>query len=267
MSIDFIHFHWFLDFTIADDNDDESFIWEKSGLFEGDIMLYRPRTKNGLIDTALRWSNATIPFYIQEEHFSDEEIEVILSAIKDFHLKTCLRFKPYQESDVNWIFITGNEAGCWSSVGMKGKGGQQLNVHSPKCVKKGVLMHEMLHAAGFFHQQSASDRDDHVKIMWENISDGHKSNFRKYDKSVVTDYGTSYDYESIMHYSGKAFSKNGELTIVPLNSTITTLGQRDGFTEKDLIKLNRMYNSSCHQSEDPEISFANVIDWFRTLFT
>lgn len=231
-------------------------------------MLYESDTRNGVIDTTLRWSNATIPFYIKEEHFSDGEIEVILSAIKDFHMKTCLRFKPYKLTDVNWVFITGNEAGCWSSVGMKGEGGQQLNVNSPKCVKKGVVMHEMLHAAGFFHQQSASNRDEHVKIIWENISDGHESNFNKYDESVVTNYGTSYDYESIMHYSGKAFSRNGNFTIVSLNETITALGQRDGLTKKDLIKLNRMYEESCHHVEtEDQSSFTNLIDWFRTLFT
>lgn len=231
-------------------------------------MMYGHGTKNGVIDSTLRWNNATIPFYIEEQHFSDGEIEIILSAIKDFHTKTCLRFKPFKLTDVNWIFITGNEAGCWSSVGMKGGGGQQLNVNSPKCVKKGVVMHEMLHAAGFYHQQSASNRDDYVKIIWENISDGHKSNFNKYDESVVTNYGTSYDYESIMHYSSKAFSKNGNVTILSLNSSVETLGQRDGFTEKDVIKLNRMYESTCqhHEREDQSDNITNIIEWFRTLF-
>ena len=229
-------------------------------------MYYKAEIKNGVIDKGLRWENAIIPFYIEEEHFCDEEIEIILSAIQEFHAKSCLQFKPYNSTDVNFLFITGNESGCWSSVGMKGEGGQQLNVNSPKCVKRGVVMHEFLHAAGFFHQQSASNRDEYVKILWENISDGHESNFNKYDESEVTDYGTSYDYESIMHYSGKAFSKNGNNTIVALQN-VTTLGQRQGFTDKDLIKLNRMYESSCHRSDiEDQNSFANIIDWFRTLF-
>lgn len=250
-----------------DDDDSKGFIWEKSGLFEGDIMSYNPDTRNGVIDESLRWDNATIPFYIEEDHFDDEEIETILSAIKEFHTKTCLRFKPYKSSDVNWLIITGNESGCWSSVGMKGKGGQQLNVNSPKCVKIGIVMHEMLHAAGFYHQQSASNRDEYVKILWENISDGHESNFNKYDESDVTDFGTTYDYKSIMHYSGKAFSKNGNDTIVALHN-VTTLGQRQGFTDNDVTKLNQMYNSSCHHTTETEASsnFATIIDWFRTLF-
>lgn len=228
-------------------------------------MLYKDEMRNGVTDEALRWDKATIPFYIEEKHFSDEEVETIMSAIKEFNSQTCLRFKPYKLTDVNWVFVTGNESGCWSSVGMKGEGGQQLNLNSPKCVKKGIVMHEFLHAAGFFHQQSASNRDEYVKIMWENILDGKDSNFNKYDDSTVTDFETVYDYESIMHYSGKAFSKNGNATIVGLHN-VTTLGQRNGFTETDLTKLNRMYNSSCHQSEEDSGNYSSIVDWFQTLF-
>lgn len=229
-------------------------------------MFHNSDSRNVLINEEFRWHNATIPFYIEEEHFSDEEIKTILAGIKEFHLRTCVRFKPFKNDDDNWVFITGNERGCWSYVGMKGEGGQQVNVNSPKCVRKGIVMHELLHATGFLHQQSSSDRDEYVEIVWENISDGHESNFNKYNDSYVTNYGTSYDYESIMHYSAKAFSKNGNDTIVALRN-VTTLGQRNGFTDKDISKLNQMYRSTCHEPEpeDP-VSFINIIDWFRSLF-
>lgn len=230
-------------------------------------MLYKDDQRNGVVDKSLRWDKATIPFYIEEKHFNDEEIKTILEAVKEFNTKSCLRFKPYRVGDANWLIITGNESGCWSSVGMKGEGGQQLNVNSPKCVKKGIVMHEMMHAAGFYHQQSASNRDEYVEIVWDNILDGKESNFNKYDESEVTDFETAYDYASIMHYSGKAFSKNGNATIVALHN-VTSLGQRDGFTDTDLTKLNRMYNSTCHHPGDKEETdkFPNIFDWFRSLF-
>jgi len=253
-----------------EDYEDEGFEWEKSGLFEGDIMTYEDDERNGVLSTDLKWHNATIPFYIEEDHFSDEEIRVILSAVREFHKKTCVRFRPYKVSDDNWLFITGDKNGCWSSVGMIGTGGQQLNLHVPKCVRKGVAIHEMLHACGFLHQQSTHNRDDYVRILFENISEGHQSNFDKYNSSVVTDYGSDYDFESIMHYSSKAFSKNGNKTIVAHNETITKLGQRDGFTKTDVFKLNKMYESTCHAPEPVSIDsledeLTDFAGWFQSL--
>lgn len=52
-------------------------MWEHSGLFEGDIMLYEqssPRGKNGLIDIAARWPRATVPYYIDDAFSKFENI-------------------------------------------------------------------------------------------------------------------------------------------------------------------------------------------------
>lgn len=77
-----------------------------------------------------------------------------------------------------------------------------------------------MHAAGFHHQQSASDRDDYIIIYWDNIKRGREHNFNKYNESVVSNFNVTYDYDSVMHYSSKAFSKNGNVTIEPIVSVI-----------------------------------------------
>lgn len=173
--------------------------------------------KNAVVDKNLRWTNSTIPFYIDENDFDDDDIKIILKAIGDYHKETCVHFRPYEKTDDNFIVVKGNSTGCWSSVGMQ-KGGQILHLQKPGCVHHGVVLHEFLHALGLYHQQSASERDDYVQILYENILEGREFNFAKYNSSLITNFDIPYDYQSIMHYSEKAFSKNGEKTIVPLVS-------------------------------------------------
>lgn len=193
----------------------ETNVWEHSGLFEGDIMLYSDN-RNGLVNTSRRWPNATIPFHI-DDSFTDVEVLTILGAMQEYHNKTCVRFRPYRENDTNWIDIQSDQGRCSSSVGMR-DAGQVLNLYSPNCVTHGVTAHELMHAAGFHHQHSTHDRDEFVEIVWENVLSGHEHNFKKYSTKRVTDFNVTYDYDSIMHYSRKAFTKNGDITIRSLVS-------------------------------------------------
>lgn len=75
-------------------------------------------------------------------------------------------------------------------------------------------------ALGFYHMQSAYDRDDFVTIHWENIKPGMEHNFNQYNSDLVTHFNTTYDYYSVMHYGAFGFSKNGKATIVPVVSKI-----------------------------------------------
>ena len=84
------------------------------------------------------------------------------------------------------------------------------------CVSLGTVVHEMLHATGFWHEQSRPDRDDHVRIIWQNIVAGMEDNFARYSRAEVSTLSLPYDTASVMHYSSKAFSSNGQLTISPI---------------------------------------------------
>ena len=82
-----------------------------------------------------------------------------------------MKFRPYNKGDADYITIQGKEAGCWSFVGRRG-GGQVVNFQNPGCVHHGIVIHELLHALGFYHQQSSHERDEYVKINWGNIKLG-----------------------------------------------------------------------------------------------
>lgn len=75
-----------------------------------------------------------------------------------------------------------------------------------------------MHTVGFFHEQSRTDRDEFVQIMWDNIDRDSKDQFDKYTTRTINDLDLPYDYGSIMHYGPYAFTKNGKRTIQPLKS-------------------------------------------------
>ncbi|XP_034945871.1 zinc metalloproteinase nas-13 isoform X2 [Chelonus insularis] len=233
------------------DNDSLN-VWELSGLFEGDIVINDVDTnviaKNGLVNKTMQWTYGIIPYMINSDNFDENDIEKIQKAIAEFHSKTCLKFRPYNEFDINFIVFQADGAGCYSSVGKQAQY-QIINLQKPNCLKHGTIVHEILHAVGFYHQQSTFDRDEHVKIYWNNIKSGKEHNFRKYTSDIVTDYDVGYDYKSIMHYSSKAFSKNGNITIAPMKEN-TIIGQRKKMSKKDLLKLQIMYKDECERRSE-----------------
>ncbi|XP_017890270.1 zinc metalloproteinase nas-13 [Ceratina calcarata] len=224
-------------------------VWEMSGLFEGDIMLdiEEEDVKNGLINTKYRWPGGVVPYHIEESDFDEADIKVIKGAMEEYHQNTCIRFRPYNKTDIDYITIEGKNSGCWSYVGRLGKG-QVVNLQNPGCVRHGTVVHELMHAIGFYHQQSAADRDEWVTINWQNIQSGKEHNFNKYDDRTVTDYGIGYDYTSVMHYSSHAFSKNKEPTITPKKDNVE-IGQRKGLSVKDLLKVVAMYKNVCKTAQ------------------
>uniref|UniRef100_A0A452H1K3 Metalloendopeptidase n=1 Tax=Gopherus agassizii TaxID=38772 RepID=A0A452H1K3_9SAUR len=133
---------------------------------------------------------------------------------------------------------------CWSMVGDR-QTGQNLSI-GQGCDYKAIVEHELLHAMGFYHEQSRTDRDDYVDIWWDEILPGQSHNFVKYDDMLISDLNTPYDYESVMHYEPLSFNKNeGVPTItVKIPAFNDIIGQRLDFSTVDLERLNRMYNCS-----------------------
>ncbi|XP_068089347.1 meprin A subunit alpha [Hyperolius riggenbachi] len=198
------------------------------------------RERNALRNESLRWK-FPIP-YILGDSLDLNAKGVILKSLEMFRLKSCVDFKPY-EGDRTYIHFQ-KFGGCWSYVGDFGVG-QDLSIGSG-CDHKAIVEHEILHALGFYHEQSRTDRDDYVQIWWDQITEGMGHNFNTYDDVFITDLNTPYDYESVMHYGPYSFN------IDPNVPTITAkipafnniIGQRLDFSAIDLERLNRMYNCS-----------------------
>merc|ERR1712048_264863 len=92
------------------------------------------------------------------------------------------------------------------------------SINLGKCAHlEGHIRHEMMHSLGFYHEHSRSDRDMYIEVLWNNIPGTYHPQFNTY--RWTTGYGEPYDFDSIMHYSSRAFIK-GMRSLVPRNSSI-----------------------------------------------
>ncbi|CAM4504178.1 unnamed protein product [Lepidochelys olivacea] len=218
-------------------------------LFEGDIQLDGER--NSIIGDNYRWP-LTIP-YVLEDSLEMNAKGLILKAFERYRLKTCIDFKPW-EGEKNYISVF-KGSGCWSYVGNRQEGKQQLSIGA-NCDRIATIQHEFLHALGFWHEQSRSDRGDYVSIMWDRIQSGKEHNFNTYDDKTSSALNVPYDYTSVMHYSKTSFMNGTEPTIVTnIPEFMDVIGQRMDFSDYDLQKLNRLYNCTSSLSFMDTCSF------------
>jgi len=92
-----------------------------------------------------------------------------------------------------------------SPVGRQG-GEQTINIVSwTGAASQFIIVHELLHSLGFFHEQSRGDRDSYVEILTGNIKSDSRHNYQV--ENAATAYGY-YDFDSLMHYWQCEFSAN-----------------------------------------------------------
>jgi hypothetical protein len=189
----------------------------------------------GITGQRYRWPRGIVPYEI---HSSLPNQSRVTDAINHWHQHTRIRFVRRTSANAsrypNYVRIIPS-SGCWSYVGMRG-GRQDLGLANG--CGTGSTIHEFGHALGLWHEQSREDRNDFIRINWQNITSGREHNFRQHITDG-DDYGR-YDYGSIMHYGRTAFSRNGQPTIVPLTSGVT-IGQRGGLSNGDIRAVRAMY--------------------------
>ncbi|XP_069105545.1 uncharacterized protein [Argopecten irradians] len=155
------------------------------------------------------WSDGVVPYEIESGAFSDEGEHIIERAIEEMNEKTCVYFRPKNVDDTDYVKFINVATGCWSYVGKIG-GVQQIGLQSSGCLHNAIVLHEMCHAIGMQHEQSRTDRDHYISVLWDNVNGGQDNgNMRKSN----TDDVNPYDYESILQYLLKDMSVNGDYTM------------------------------------------------------
>lgn len=147
------------------------------------------------------------------------------------------------------IFVQSKKgAGCSSYVGMMEQPVTPLQLAPDGCDNVGTAIHELGHALGMAHEQSRVDRDEHVKVYWDNIASGKERNFEIDEMEGEGGYAAPYDQNSIMSFGDDFFAKKpGVQTLRVVGSGAvgsksgTRLGNRHGLSRGDIQQVASMY--------------------------
>ena len=214
-------------------------------ILNGDIIVGDDFPKTMTLarsNTDYRWENAVVPVLIDASIYSNGKGPEVHAALEEFNTRSVLCMKPRttERDYVRIVFSTELLGAGSSKVGKQG--GEQILLLG-KGASKGTVIHELLHAAGFYHEQNRDDRDEFIQIFMDNVIPEARDNFQKEGGMKIG----GYDFCSIMHYSGKAFldpSNPDGSTIICIKNIETCkncLGQREDFSGQDLLGIEQFY--------------------------
>lgn len=196
--------------------------------------------------------NYKVPYKIDTAQFSAAEILNITAAMKSIADRTCVSFHDIVKDGPlklqYYLFVTrnGGSSGCWSYIGRAADTGPStlnLGQQIGHCAYVGTIQHELLHALGFWHEHSRTDRDDFITVHYDNVDPTYFNNFDKITEEYMNLQGVSYDYGSILHYGPYAFAMDPFLPVITSNRPPDIeMGQRLFASDNDFAEVNLLYN-------------------------
>ncbi|GIY80823.1 astacin-like metalloprotease toxin 1 [Caerostris darwini] len=213
---------------------------ENPDLYQGDIAgIDRTSDRNALPDDIKKWPNGVIPYRI--DLALDDLKDEIESAMKYIMDRTCLKFVRRENRERDFIRLFYGD-GCYSHWGMTGKA-QPLSL-GLGCESFGTIIHEMIHAIGFDHEQTRSDRDDYLLIFYQNIDPESLDQFMKlkpHENRLIN----QFDYDSIMLYGEKTFSRDGRSKTMKAKKKgirLLDVDKKNKPSDSDIYRINVLYD-------------------------
>jgi len=182
------------------------------------------------------WPSTTIPYVIDPDLIDPTRVE---NALEYFNQNTSIKFIPLQNEEDAGISFESGEEHCYSYLGKIG--GHQPIMISDNCNTHEII-HEIMHALGFIHEQSRTDRDAYVQVLWNNIEEKYFLQFAMVpDVFMVPFKDFDFDYHSIMLYKPEYFARDRTLKSLKSTTHKDISPSYGKLSAGDLQKLEKIY--------------------------
>ncbi|MBN4082739.1 M12 family metallopeptidase [Phycisphaeraceae bacterium AH-315-B13] len=161
------------------------------------ITIDPPAANRGVFNNQ-SWSNDTIP-YAFSGNTTQANRDAMLAAMGELTRVSQVKFIE-RTNETDYIFIQNSATSNSSFIGRIG-GAQTINIFNWNF--EFIMVHELMHAIGVHHEQSAVNRDIFVTVQFANIIPSALHNFNIAPNANTT---ADYDFSSVMHYGTYDFS-------------------------------------------------------------
>lgn len=212
-------------------------------------VLQTPEQLRG-VHAANLWPDNTV-YYAFHANTDGSDQAAALNAMSLISGVSSVSFVA-RTAEPNYVVFTDSSANN-SFIGQIG-GPQTINIFN--WGTPFVIVHEIMHALGIYHEQSRSDRGSFVQIntanICQNCCSGGPCN-GNFSIAAGASIVGPYDFESVMHYGQCFFSACGNcsanpgacrtITVLPPFDTMwqNAIGQSDHFSTGDILTIQTMY--------------------------
>jgi len=208
----------------------------------------RPAFTSGFKEyDSAKWPGGVVPVAFGE-NVNSEKQQIFLNACLQWSSVASVSCQPHvDERDYLYVTADANDT-CYTSVGMATEDSpykmRHMNMHPVNCWEDKQVLHELGHVLGLMHEHQRADRDEYITVDASKIVPEFIFAYEKMGSSKMR-LGTIYDYCSIMHYPGFAYSINGDdvMTMAPNMQANYgyQLGGRRGLSRQDRKGIAAIY--------------------------
>lgn len=214
----------------------------------GDILLGKLQSKikgnRGQFKPkkSILWESGTIAYAMSSKLPKDQVLSIV-ETLEQISVSTNVEFQQVSgDFPQDYLIFMPSDEICASYLGKIG--GQQPIFLKPDCGSK-EIRHEAMHALGFVHEQSRKDRDQYVKINWDNIEPGFENQFDIAPDAYLENYRGfvfAFDYNSVMLYSPMHFSKDKKSKTIESTTNKDIAPLQGSLSDTDVQRINYLYN-------------------------